>query len=270
MAISNGNEMVMPVSPMGGAGGFGGFGGDWGSLIVLFLIAGMFGGWGGGFGFGGGNAAVDGTFPWLLAANNNTNNAVTGGFDHAATQAQLGDIQSAITSGFSGVELAGCNRAMDAMQTAYNNQIAGMNQSFANQQALNAQLGGIEMQLQNCCCENRANIADLKYTVATEACADRNAISQALSQVIASNTANTQKILDQMYQDKLDAKNEQIVALQNQVNMLNLAASQNAQTAQLIADNTAQTQYIVNRVAPYPIPAYTVANPNAAVGTVVI
>lgn len=274
MAINNGStDVVMPVAPAygGGMGGFGGFGGDWGSLIVLFLIAGMFGGWGGGFGFGGGNAAaaVDGTFPWLLAANNNTNNAVTGGFDHAATQAQLGDIQSAITSGFSSAEVAGCNRAMDAMQTAYNNQIASMNQSFANQQALDARLSGFEMQLQNCCCENRAGLADLKYTVATEACADRNAISQALSQVIASNTANTQRILDQMFQDKLDAKNEQIVALQNQVNMLNLAASQTAQTQQLIADNTAQTQYIVNRVAPYPIPAYTVANPNAAPAVII-
>lgn len=275
MAISNGNtDVVLPVSPMGiGGGGFGngGFGGDWSAFIILFIIAAMFGNGFGGFGFGGGNAAaaVDGTFPWLLAANNNTNNAVTGGFDHAATQAQLGDIQSAITSGFSSAEVAGCNRAMDAMQTAYNNQIASMNQSFANQQALDARLGAFEMQLQNCCCENRASIAALGADVAREACADRNAISQALSQVIASNTANTQRILDQMFQDKLDAKNEQIVALQNQVNMLNLAASQTAQTQQLIADNTAQTQYIVNRVAPYPIPAYTVANPNAAPAVII-
>ena len=270
MAIQNGNDIVMPVAPLnsGFGGGMGGFGGDWGSLIVLFLIAGMFGGWGGGFGFGGGGA--DGTFPWLLSANNNTGSLVTSGFDHAATAAQLGDIQSAITSGFSSAEVADCNRAMNSMQTAYNNQIASMNQNFANQQALGAQLGGIEMQLQNCCCENRANIADLKYTVAAEACQDRQSINEALRDVIASNTANTQRILDQMYQDKLDAKNEQIVALQNQVNMLNLAASQVAQTQQLIADNTAQTQYIVNRVAPYPIPAYTVANPNAAVGAVVI
>lgn len=265
MAITNGNDgIVMPVSPLGG-GGFGGFGGgDWGSLIVLFLICAMFGGGFGGFGgFGGAaNAYADGTFPWLLAANQNTGSLVTSGFDHAATQAQLGDIQSSITAGFASAEVAGCNRAMDAMQTAYNNQIATMNQTFANQQALNAQLGGIEMQLQNCCCENRANIADLKYTVATEACADRQAVNDALRDVIASSTANTQRILDQMYQDRLSDKNDQILALQNQVNMLNLAASQNMQTAQLIADNTAQTQYIVNRVAPYPIPAYTVPNPN--------
>jgi len=264
MAITNGNsDIVMPVSPLGGGGFGGGFGGDWGSLIVLFLICACFGGFGFG-GFGGG-AGAEGTFPWLLAANQNTGSLVTSGFDHAATQAQLGDIQSAITGGFASAEVAGCNRAMDAMQTAYNNQIATMNQTFANQQALNAQLGGIEMQLQNCCCENRANIADLKYTVATEACADRQAVNEALRDVIASNTANTQKILDQMYQDRLSDKNDQILALQNQVNMLSLSASQTAQTAQLIADNTAQTQYIVNRVAPYPIPAYTVANPNTVV-----
>ena len=264
MAITNGNsDIVMPVSPLGGGGFGGGFGGDWSGFLILFLIAAMFGGFGGGFGFGGGGA--EGTFPWLLAANQNTGSLVTSGFDHAATQAQLGDIQSAITGGFASAEVAGCNRAMDAMQTAYNNQIATMNQTFANQQALNAQLGGIEMQLQNCCCENRAGLSDLKYTVATEACADRQAVNEALRDVIASNTANTQKILDQMYQDRLSDKNDQILALQNQVNMLSLSASQTAQTAQLIADNTAQTQYIVNRVAPYPIPAYTVANPNTVV-----
>ena len=64
-----------------------------------------------------------------------------------------------------------------------------------------------------------------------------------------------------MCQQEIDALKAQNIALQNQVNMQNLAASQSMQTAQLIADNTAQTQYIVNRVAPYPIPAYTVANP---------
>ena len=53
----------------------------------------------------------------------------------------------------------------------------------------------------------------------------------------------------------------QNLALQNQINIATMQASQTAQTAALIADNTAQTQYIVNRVAPYPIPAYTVANP---------
>lgn len=267
MAISSnggGNDLVMPVAPMGGGYGMGGFGGDWGSLIVLFLIAAMFGGFGGGFGgFGGGFGGYD--FPWLLNGQQNVLNGVnantTAGFNQAAITSQLGDINNAITTGFSNAEVANCNRAMDSMQTAYNNQIASMNQNFANQQALDSRLYAMQSQQAECCCENRLQIANLGSDIAREACADRAAISEALRDVIAANTASTQRILDQMCQDKIDAKNEKITELQQQVNMQNLAASQAAQTAQLIADNTAQTQYIVNRVAPYPIPAFQVANP---------
>ena len=136
-----------------------------------------------------------------------------------------------------------------------------MQQAFNAQTAVTAGLTGLQSQLANCCCENRAATADLKYTVATEACADRSAISNALRDVLEANNANTQRILDTLCQDKIDAKNEKIAELQSQVNMQNLAASQAAQTAALVADNTAQTQYIVNRVAPYPIPAYPVSSP---------
>ena len=136
-----------------------------------------------------------------------------------------------------------------------------MQQAFNSQTAITAGLNGVQSSLQNCCCENRAATADLKYTVATEACADRAAVTSALRDVLEANNASTQRILDQLCQDKIDAKNEKIVELQNQVTMQNLAASQAAQTAQLLADNAAQTQYVVNRVAPYPIPAYTVGNP---------
>lgn len=77
----------------------------------------------------------------------------------------------------------------------------------------------------------------------------------------AAIASDTQAILDKLCQQELDAKNETIANLRAQVNMQNLAASQAAQTAALIADNTSQTQYIVNRVAPYPIPAYAVSAP---------
>lgn len=66
-----------------------------------------------------------------------------------------------------------------------------------------------------------------------------------------------------MCQQEIEAKNTEIANLRTQLNMQNLAASQAAQTAQLIADNTAQTQYVVNRIAPYPVPSYTVPNPYA-------
>lgn len=64
-----------------------------------------------------------------------------------------------------------------------------------------------------------------------------------------------------MCQQEIDAYKRENDNFRQQINMQNLAASLTAQTAQLVADNTAQTQYIVNRVAPYPVPSYTVPNP---------
>ena len=251
MALENGVTTTMPVIPMGGGqGGFGDFGGGWMWLIVLFVLL---GGWGGGFGGGYGGNDI---YPWM-----NQSNQISNGFTNQANGLAINGLQSAVTSGFGDVQTALCggfagvnasvNGAANSItQQMYQNTIADLERSFA-----------VQSQLQNCCCENRSSVADLKYTVATEACADRAAVGDALQAVIASNTANTQKILDRMCQQELDALKTANIALQNQVNMQALAASQTAQTAQLIADNTAQTQYIVNRVAPYPIPAYTVANP---------
>lgn len=220
-----------PVPVMGGYGngGFGGFGGDWGSLIVLFLIAAMFGGFGGGFGgFGGFGGGFE--FPWLLAGQAGINQNTNNGFDNAALSSQLSAIQSTLASN----EVANCNRAIDSLQTAYSNQIASMNQSFANSQALDSRLDSLAMGLQQCCCDNRAAVADLKYTVATEACADRNAVSNALRDVLTANTASTQRILDQLCQDKIDAKNDEIAQLRQEVLFARGQASQIAQNSTII------------------------------------
>ena len=160
-----------------------------------------------------------------------TGNEIQRGFDQAGVMSSLGDISLGITNGFAGAEIGASNRQMTLMP----------------------QLNAIQMNQQNNGCETRAAIADLKYTIATEACADRAAI-----------TAGVQAILDKMCQQELDAERRENDNLRTQINMLNLAASQTAQTSQLVADNTAQTQYIVNRVAPYPQPAYIVPNPNGS------
>lgn len=237
--MDEGTGTTMLVQPSGIGGGVGGglFGGDL-SIIVLFFLFMMMGGWGNGFGggFGGGDL-----YPWM----NNSQN-INSGFRDQMLNESIGGIRD----GVFGLSNQLCNGFAGITNTMNQNTMADMERSFAVQSAL-----------QNCCCENRASVADLKYTVATEACADRAAVGDALQAVIASNTANTQKILDRMCEQELEQLRSQNASLQNQVNMLNLSASQVSQTAQLIADNTAQTQYIVNRVAPYPIPAYTVANP---------
>ena len=242
MALTEENGMgtTMLVQPSGGFGGGGfGFGDGNGWWILLLFI--LMGGWGNGFGGGfGGNFGGD-FYPWM-----NQSNQISTGFQNQ----MLNDNITSIQNGISGISAQLCN-----------NQMADLERSFAAQTANTAGLTALQSQLASCCCENRAATADLKYTVATEACADRSAIASALRDVIDATQAQTQVILDKMCQQEIDALKSQNIALQNQVNMQALAASQTAQTAALVADNTAQTQYLVNRIAPYPVPAYTVTNP---------
>ena len=188
--------------------------------------------------------------PWMVGQQNTTSD-VQRGFDQAALTTGINGIQTSLCNGFAGVNQAVSNGFAQAEIAANSRQMADMNQNFALQSAM-----------QNCCCENRAATADLKYTVATEACADRNAVSNALRDVLAANNASTQRILDQLCNDKIDAKNEKIAELQNQLTMAQLAASQNAQTAAILANNDAQTAALEQYLAPTPRPAYVVQNPN--------
>lgn len=247
---SNGNGFYMPVAPAyGNGGGFGnGFGGDWGWIILLLLFAG--GGWGMG-GFGGGFGGFGGyDFPWILTGQQNINTNTNNGFRDAmlndgitsirdglaALSTQLcgccGDMQMALANGFANVE-----------QGANARQMANMNQMFA-----------VQSSLQNCCCENRAGLADLKYTVATENCADRQALNEGVRDIIASQTAGTQRILDQLCQDKIDAKNDEIAQLRQQLNMSDLRASQTAQNAFIAQGFSNEVDALYNRLNSCPVP----------------
>ena len=224
--------------------GWGGGDGAW-WLLVLFLFA-FNGGW------GNGNGGYNGGFYGDMQR----------GFDQASVMSGINGIQTSLSNGFANAEVAECNRAMNAMQTAYTNQIADLQAQFASQTALANQLNGITASLQNCCCENRAGIADLKYTIATEACADRAAVNEGVRDIIANQTASTQAVLDKLCQQEIDALKAQNANLQTQVNLANLTASQTAQTSKILADNAAQTAALEQYLNPAPIPAYTVQNPN--------
>lgn len=239
-------------------------------------------GWGGGFG-GGANAQLGYDFPWLLNGQNNINANTNDGFRDAMINNGISSIQNSITSGFGDVQtalcggfagvnatvnggLAGVNSAISngfatAESSANARQMANMNQAFAAQTAMSQGFNGLQSQIASCCCNEQLGMANLTSTILSENCADRAAISDGIRDIITNQTSNTQRILDKLCEQEIESLRERNISLQNQVNMQNLAASQATQTAQLIADNTAQTQYIVNRVAPYPIPAYTVANP---------
>lgn len=249
--LSDSTNVVMPVSPMyGNGGGFGDGMNSW--WIILFFFA-LMGGWGNGFGGFGGN---EGVLPYMW--NTQTQNDVNRGFDTAGLSGQLSGIQSAITSGFSNAEVSSCGRAMDAMQTAYTNQIASMNQRFADTTALTSQLDNLAMGLQNCCATNRESIADLKYTVATENCQDRQALNEGVRDIIASNTAQTQAILDKLCALEIDGYKRENDNLRTQLNMATLNASQNAQTAQILQGQTAEVDALYTRLSNCPVPSVPV------------
>lgn len=245
---SNGGLSAADVAAVMGNNGVGNsfFGGDgawW--IIILFLFA-FAGGWNGNGGFGGNGGGV---MPYLM--NNGTNGDIQRGFDQQAIMGGLNGLTASVSNGFANAEISRCNAQTNMLGVLANNQAATM-------QGMNT----LASSLQQCCCDNRAGLADLKYTVATENCADRTALSDGLKDVIANQNAGIQAILDKMCQQELDALKAQNAQLNTQLQMANLAASQSAQTGQLLADNSAQTANLLARLNPAPIPAYVVQNPN--------
>jgi len=244
---TNGN-MVMPVAPMygggyGNNGGFGDFGGS-GWWIILFLIV-LMGGWGNnGWGNNGGNAG--GYFPWVMAGQQTGYSDVQRGFDQSAVISGINNVHDAVTSGFAGVQqslcsgFAGVQNGFAQAEIANNaRQIADMQQNFALQQ-----------QLATCCCDNKAGLADVKYTIATEGCNTR-----------ATSTANTQAILDKLCQLELDGVKGQLADANNTINQLrtqllvaNNEASQTAQTAAILAGQGAEVDALYNRLNNCPVP----------------
>ena len=227
MSLSDGTPMMtMPVAPANTSNGNGfGWGGDGAWWIVLFLIFAAFGGWGNGFGFGGGgNGVMDG---YVLTS------------DFANVERKIDSVNQGLCDGFyqQAQLVNGTNMAMA-------NGFAQAELSRSNQQAaLMQQLNAMQMQNQECCCENRAAIAQVRYDMATQACDTRNTVNTAARDIIDNQNQNSRAILDFLTQSKLSD-------LQAENQGLKLAASQ-----------AAQNSYLVSQLRPSPIPAYTVQNP---------
>lgn len=249
---TNNNGFAYPYPVMGGFGnsGFGGFGGDGALWIILFIA--LLGGWNnnGNGGFFGGNTGFDNGYAWLSNGQKDIMNQTSDGFNslHISNQVEgvrdgihslsnqicnsTSDITSAISNGFYNSEIAAANR-----------QMADMNQIF-----------GLSSQLANCCCENRLATANLNSTILSENCADRAALADGLKDVLINQTANTQRILDQLCNDKIDAKNEKIADLQREILMKDLQASQIDQTATLRLGQEAEVDALYNRLSNCPVP----------------
>lgn len=226
MSLSEGMPtMTMPVTPANGSGNGFGFGGDgaW-FLIILFLFA--FCGWGGnGWGNNGNSGGVvDG---YVLTS------------DFANVERKIDSVNQGLCDGFyqQAQLVNGTNMAMA-------NGFAQAELSHSNQQAaLMQQLSAMQMQAANCCCENRAAIAQVRYDMATQACDTRNTVQNATRDIVENQNANSRAILDFLTNSKmrdLESANQE----------LRLAASQ-----------AAQNNYLISQLRPTPIPAYASCNP---------
>ena len=243
-----------------GAGGNRGNGGGWGNgdgwwvLILIALLGGFnggFGGWGGG-GYAGGSEL----YPWLNQAQLTTQgfadqnaimalNGISSGVQNLSTQLCncCADMQMAVASGFANAETAANARQMASMQQAFNAQLATQQGFNGVQSDLCQGFNGVQGQL-----------AQQTSTILAENCADRAALSDGVRDIIASQTAGTQRIIDQLCQDKIDAKNDEIQQLRQQLNMQQLAASQAAQNAFITQGFANEVDALYNRLNACPVP----------------
>lgn len=258
-------------------------------IIVLFLFAMIGGNWNGNGGNGGGNDRVIVQTPTpsygsAAAVDVYTGSAVQRGFDQASIMNALGDLsigqvngfangQQAMCAGFGGVNAAVRDGFADAEISANARQMANMQQGFNAQIAAMQATNALQQALNQCCCDQRAATADLKYTVATEACADRAEVDNVGQNLTMQGVNNTNMIIselrngfqgikDQMCQDKLDQKDDLIAQLRSELQYSRGQQSQDVQTATISAGQRALANEIEQYVNPTARPAYIVQNPN--------
>lgn len=242
--------------------GFGGsgFGGGW--WVILFILL-LFGGWGGrGWGAGNGGNGTDTVaamaMPYMYT------NGVQQGFDQSAVMTALNNLNTAVANGFANMAVDSCNKTMtlmqgqngiqsDIAQTGFNtiNAINNGNNSLAQQMTT------YEMARQQCCCDAKLQMANFQATMLAEHCSDRAEVDRAMNQLSNQMNAGFQGVYDRLNQQEIEALKRENENLRTQVNLNNLAASQNAQTQQLIANNQAQTDRIMDFMnPPYARPFY--------------
>ena len=215
--------------------GFGDNGSWW---VIIFLIF-AFMGWGrNGNGFGGGNGS-GATDNYVLAS------------DFATIQRQLSDGFGDLTAQSRYIQNGICD-GFYAMNTSLLNGFAGVNNSImTNGYETRNAIQGVSSQLADCCCKTQSAIQGVNYNLATNTCNLQNTMNMNTRDIVDTVNANYRALHDEIVANRIEDKNAQITAQQNEINSLRLAASQSAQNA-----------YLLSELKPCPSPSYIVPNPN--------
>ena len=226
-------EGIIPVMEVGNNGnsGFGGYGnGDWAWIIILFLIFGNGRGFGNGFGgFGGGSGVADN---YVLAT------------DFATIERKLDAVNSGICDATFALNNT-INTGFFGVQNSLTQGFGGLNTALLQgNYALSSQLA-------DCCCKTQRAIDGVNYNMATNTCAITNNATMNTRDIIDAVNANYRALHEEIVANRIEDKNAQIQAQQNEINNLRLKASQEAQNA-----------YLLNELKPCPSAAYIVPNPN--------
>ena len=237
----------------GNGWGFGGDGGWW--IILLFLCLFGNGGWGNGFGGGNCNGGAGGLYPWMNQADitnsgfrdqmiNDNITSIRDGIYGLSNQlcSCCGDMRDTVNQGFYSAEVAAANR-----------QMANMNSIFGVQNAINAGFNATQAQLAQCCCDNRLATCQTQNIIQSESAATRFADANNTRDIIQSQSNGTQAILDKLCQLELDAKNDTISQLRQELLYAKGQASQDVQTAVLRQGQEAEVDALYNRLNNCPV-----------------
>ncbi len=217
--------------------GFGdGMGAWWIIVFIIFAFMGFGRNGFGGFGGGNGSGATDN---YVLAS------------DFATIQRQLSDGFGDLTAQSRYIQNGLCD-GFYAMNTSLLNGFAGVNNAImTNGYETRNAIQGVSSQLANCCCDIREGIQGVNYNLATNTCALQNTMNMNTRDIVDTVNANYRALHDEIVANRIEDKNAQIQAQQNEINALRLSASQAKQNA-----------YLINELKPCPSPSYIVPNPN--------
>lgn len=203
--------------------------GGWWVLILLFFL---FGGWGRNCFNGGNNCGCDSATA--------TVGDVERGFNQQSTNMRFNAVDNAFAQlGYSNLQQF-ANLSNGLCQLGYQTQDA---------------VNGLSRQIADCCCGVERNIDSVNYNISQGFANQGYQLQQCCCDLTNTMNANTQRVIDQISQFRMEDKNDTIAELRSQVQALNLAQSQ-----------ANQNQYLLSRLQPAAVPAYQVANPYASYG----